>query len=249
MDAHDPHSSFIKTPQQLVVVILLSFLVPIIGIVLLVQLVLSSPSADPQALTPEAVATRIQPVARFEVGPPAAAPGARSGEAIVQATCAACHQAGVAKAPKIGDKNDWAPQLKLGLNALVQSVIKGKGAMPPKAGDPSLTEAEIARAVAHMANQAGGNFKAPAAPAKAAGSVDGKAVYDKVCFACHQVSVAGSPKLGDKAAWAPRLQTGTDAMMQSVIKGKGAMPPKAGNPSLSDAEIRAAVEFMASQGK
>jgi cytochrome c5 len=79
--------------------------------------------------------------------------------------------------------------------------------------------------------------------------VDGKAVYDKTCVACHAQSVAGSPKLGDKAAWAPRLQQGMDALMQSVVKGKGAMPPKAGNPALSDAEIRAAVEFMAAQAK
>jgi len=251
VEAHDQHESFIKTPQQLVVVILLSFLVPIIGIVLLVQLVMSGTRADPQALTAESVAARIQPVAKLEIGAPAAAPGARSGEAIVQATCTACHQAGVAKAPKIGDKNDWAPHLKQGLNAMVQSVIKGKGAMPPKAGDPSLTEEEIRRAVIHMANQAGASFKAPAAvqTQKTAAVVDGKTVYDKVCFACHQQSVAGSPKLGDKAAWAPRVKTGQDAMVQSVIKGKGAMPPKAGNPSLSDAEIRAAVEFMVSQSK
>jgi cytochrome c5 len=250
VDAHDPHESFIKTPQQLIVVLLLSFLVPIIGILLLVQLVLSRPGADPNALTPESVAARIQPVARLEIGPPAAAPGARSGEAIVQATCAACHQAGVAKAPKIGDKNDWAAPLKQGLNAMVQSVIKGKGAMPPKAGDPSLTEEEIRRAVVHMANQAGAGLKAPAAPATPkTAAADGKAVYDKVCVACHQVSVAGSPRLGDKAAWAPRLAAGTDGLMQSVIKGKGAMPPKAGNPSLSEGEIRAAVEFMVSQSK
>jgi cytochrome c5 len=256
VDTHDPHSSFIKTPQQLVVVILLSFLVPIIGIVLLVQLVLSRPGADPQALAPEAVAARIQPVGRLEVGPPPAAPGARSAEEIVKATCAACHQAGAAGAPKLGNAAEWAPRIKTGLNAMVQNVIKGKGAMPPKAGDASLTEGEIARAVALMANQAGAKFKEPPAPKQQAlagagkpAAADGKSVYDKVCFACHQVSVAGSPKLGDKAAWAPRLKTGTDAMVQSVIKGKGAMPPKAGNPSLSDAEIRAAVEFMASQSK
>jgi cytochrome c5 len=251
VDAHDSHESFIKTPQQLIVVLLLSFLVPIIGILLLVQLVLSRPGADPNALTAESVAARIQPVARLEIGPPAAAPGARSGEAIVQATCAACHQAGVAKAPKIGDKNDWAAPIKQGVNAMVQSVIKGKGAMPPKAGDPSLTEEEIRRAVVHMANQAGAGLKAPAAPPtqKTAAAADGKAVYDKVCVACHQVSVAGSPRLGDKAAWAPRLKAGTDGLVQSVVKGKGAMPPKAGNPSLSEGEIRAAVEFMVSQSK
>ncbi len=252
MDTHDQHSSFIKTPQQLVVVILAAFAVPIFGIVLLVNLVLSRPGADPGALTSEAVAARIRPVARLEIGPPAAAPGARSGDAIVQATCATCHQAGVAKAPKLGERNEWAPAIKQGLNAMVQSVIKGKGAMPPKAGDPSLTEDEIRRAVVQMANLAGAGFKVPATPKEkpvAEKSADGKAVYDKVCFACHQVSIAGSPKLGDKAAWAPRIQTGTAALVQTVIKGKGAMPPKAGNPALAEGEIRAAVEFMVSQSK
>jgi len=131
-------------------------------------------------------------------------------------------------------------------------VIKGKGAMPPKAGDASLTESEIHNAVVLMTNQAGAKFKdkPAAAPAqKQAAAADGKAVYDKVCFACHAQSVAGSPKLGDKAAWGPRIKTGVDSLMQSVIKGKGAMPPKAGNPALSDAEIRAAIEFMVSQSK
>jgi cytochrome c5 len=62
-------------------------------------------------------------------------------------------------------------------------------------------------------------------------------------------SVAGSPKLGDKAAWAPRLEQGMDQLVQSVLKGKGAMPPKGGNSALSDAQVRAAVEFMTSQSK
>jgi cytochrome c5 len=264
-NTHDQHESFIKTPQQLVVVILLSFLVPIIGIILVVQLVLSRPGADPNALTPEAVNARIQPVARVELGAPSAAPGARAAADIVKNTCAACHQTGAANAPKLGNPEDWAPRIKTGINTMVQSVIKGKGAMPPKAGDPSLTEGEIHNAVVLMANQAGAKFKekpaaAPAqqqaaasaqeqaAPQKAA-AADGKAVYDKVCFACHQVSVANSPKLGDKDAWAPRLKQGPDALVQSVVKGKGAMPPKAGNPALTDAEIRAAVDFMVSQSK
>jgi cytochrome c5 len=61
--------------------------------------------------------------------------------------------------------------------------------------------------------------------------------------------VAGSPKLGDKAAWAPRIQQGMGALLQSALKGKGAMPPKGGNTALSDAEVRAAVEYMVSQAK
>jgi cytochrome c5 len=165
VSTHDEHSSFIKTPQQLIVVILAAFLVPIIGIVMLVQLVTGAPGADPAAMTPEKIAARIKPVSGIEMGAPAAAPGARSGEAIVKASCAACHQSGVQKAPKIGDKNDWAPHFGHGLGALVQSAIKGKGAMPPRGGDASLTDAELTRAVLFMANSAGANFKEPAAPA------------------------------------------------------------------------------------
>jgi len=255
-NTHDQHESFIKTPQQLVVVILLAFLVPIIGIILVVQLVLSRPGADPNALTPEAVNARIQPVARVELGAPSAAPGSRAAADIVKNTCAACHQTGAANAPKLGNAEEWAPRIKTGVNAMVQSVIKGKGAMPPKAGDPSLTDNEIHNAVVLMANQAGGKFKEKpaAAPAKQQAAAtpqkaDGKAVYDKVCFACHQMSVANSPKLGAQAAWSPRIKTGMDSLVQSVIKGKGAMPPKAGNPALSEQEIRAAVDFMVSQSK
>ena len=81
------------------------------------------------------------------------------------------------------------------------------------------------------------------------GPADGKTVYDKTCVACHAVSVAGSPKLGDKTAWAPRIKTGIASLVQSVTKGKGAMPPKAGNLALTEAELKAAVEFMVSQSK
>ena len=278
MTEHDQHSSFIKTPQQLVVVLLLAFLVPILGIVLLVQLVTSRPSADPNALTPESIAARIQPVGRIEFGKAPEAAGARSGESIVKATCATCHQAGVANAPKIGDAGSWAPRLKEGLKGMLANAIKGKGAMPPRGGDASLTDTELARAIVHMANQSGGKLKEPAAPkqaakpaapqqqaqapappreqakapvaeAKPAAASDGKAVYDKICFACHAQGLAGAPKLGEKEAWAPRVKQGNAALVQSVIKGKGAMPPKAGSPALSDAEIRAAVDFMVSQSK
>jgi len=166
VSTHDQHTSFIKTPQQLIVVILLAFVVPIASILLLVKLVLSQPSADPGALTPESVAARIQPVARVEFGAAAAPAGARKGEDIVKATCAACHQAGVANAPKIGDRASWAPHLQHGLKEMLATAIKGKGAMPPRGGDASLTDAELTRAIIFMANQSGGQLKEPAAAQK-----------------------------------------------------------------------------------
>ena len=109
----------------------------------------------------EAVAARIQPVGKVEVGAGGGGGAAKTGEAIVKEVCAACHVAGVANAPKLGDKAAWAPRLKLGLDGLTQSVVKGKNAMPPRAGT-SLSDEELARAVVFMANGAGGNLKEPA---------------------------------------------------------------------------------------
>lgn len=94
----------------------------------------------------------------------------------------------------------------------------------------------------------------PAAPAAAptgapASAGAGKKVYDATCVVCHGAGIAGAPKLGDKAAWAPRLKTGMDALVNSALKGKNAMPPKGGNASIPDADIRAAVEYMAAAAK
>jgi cytochrome c5 len=174
MAEHDEHSSFIKTPQQLITIVLLAFVVPIVGIVLMVQLVLNRPHADPAALTPEAIGARIQPVGKVEFGEPGGAAGGapRSGEEIVKTVCGACHVSGVAGAPRIGDKAAWAPKIKEGLNRLLADAIKGitiKGAlvMPPRGGGADLSDYEVARAIVHMANQSGGSMKEPAAPAPA----------------------------------------------------------------------------------
>lgn len=91
---------------------------------------------------------------------------------------------------------------------------------------------------------------AAAAPAKvaAAGSGAGEALYKQVCVACHAAGVAGSPKFGDKAAWEARIKTGLDALTASVVKGKGAMPPKGGSAA-SEAELRSTVEYMVNAAK
>jgi len=86
---------------------------------------------------------------------------------------------------------------------------------------------------------------APAAPATApAAGQGGEAVYTKACIVCHSTGVAGAPKVGDKAAWEPRLAQGMDTLVSTALKGKGAMPPKGGHATLSDAEIKAAIEYM-----
>lgn len=168
VNPHDEHSSFIKTPQQLIVVLLLSFLVPIIGILLLVYLVLGSHSTDPASLEPGVVAARLQPVGKVEVIDVNAPKVMKSGEEVVKTVCGACHTTGAANAPKIGDKGGWAPRLAQGLDGLTKSAVIGKGAMPPRGGVPDLTDFEIARSIVFMANQSGASFKEPAAPKEAA---------------------------------------------------------------------------------
>jgi cytochrome c5 len=78
---------------------------------------------------------------------------------------------------------------------------------------------------------------------------DGAAVYNAVCMACHASGVAGAPKTGDKAAWAPRLATGNAALLKTATNGKGAMPARGGAADLSDAELKAAVEYMIGKAK
>ena len=77
----------------------------------------------------------------------------------------------------------------------------------------------------------------------------GETVYNTICKACHDAGVAGAPKTGDKAAWAPRIATGQAALLKSAINGKNAMPPRAGDPTLSDDELKAAVEFLVGKAK
>jgi cytochrome c5 len=172
------HESPIKTPQQLVVVILLAFLVPIIGIVLLVSLITGGKGIDKAspAMSPEAIAARIKPVGEVVVVDANAPKAEKTGEEIVKGVCGACHTTGAAGAPKIGDKGAWSKRIGEGLDHLLKTAIKGEGAMPPRGGSPDLSDLEIARAIVYMANQSGASFKEPARPAvKPAGNDKGPA--------------------------------------------------------------------------
>lgn len=295
--SHDEHESAIKTPRQLITVVILSFVVPILIIVLLVAFVNSTPrtGTGSQSMLPEAVEARIRPVGGFELRDASAPVAVRAGDAVYKAQCAACHDAGVAGAPRFGDKAGWAARLGQSYELLLASVLKGKGAMAAQSGG-EYSDHELALAMVHLVNSAGGKLEAPAAaapaaPAPAAASasapppasapapapapvaaaptpsaaapaaaapapmvaaapaapaIDGKAIYNRGCMACHAAGVAGAPKLADKAGWGSRLDKGIDGMTASVIKGLGAMPPRGAVGNASDAELRAAVEFMVS---
>jgi cytochrome c5 len=284
------HEPFIQTPKQLITVVALAFVVPIIIIIMLASWVNSSSreGAGSNAMTPEAIAARIKPVADLAIKGQGGAKALKTGAEVYTAQCATCHAAGIAGSPKFGDSGAWAARIKTGYEALVGSALKGKGAMAAQGGG-DYEDLEIARAVVHMANAAGAKFAdakeapasapapaaataapsaavaaapsvaaaaAPAAAAVAVAAVSGsanasagKALYDSACTACHAAGIAGAPKFGDAAAWAPRAKSGVDALVQSVIKGKGAMPAKGGRPDATDADIKASVEFMLAAAK
>ena len=82
---------------------------------------------------------------------------------------------------------------------------------------------------------------------------DGQQVYQTTCVACHDAGIAGAPKVGDKGQWAKHLAKGLDTLYTSALNGvqgaAGAMPPRGGNPGLSDAEVKAAVNYMVARSK
>jgi cytochrome c5 len=314
----EEHSSPIKTPKQLVVTIVLSFVIPIAIIILLVNMVVSGnkTGAGSDTLTPEAVTKRIAPVAGFELVDANAPRVFKTGEQVFAAVCTACHTAGVAGAPKMGDNAAWAPFIKAGYDTMLNVALHGKGGMPAKGGNPTLSDYEVARAVVYMANKSGASLPEPAAPAEegakkeadaaaavaapAAGAAAapgaaasgaaasgaapaaaataaapaaaapaaapaapapaapqqaaavnpaGEKLYKSVCFACHATGVANAPKFGDKAAWAPYIKTGMDAMVKVAMQGKPPMPPKGGAANASEEDIRAAVQYMVDHAK
>ena len=165
----DPHNeeitSPIQTPKQLITVILLAFLVPITVIVMLSQLVTTGidTSKNNAALAEAAVAARLKPIGQVEVTDPNAPKVEKTGKEIVDAVCSACHATGALNAPKIGDKAAWGKLINEGVDRITQDAIKGIRQMPARGGNPDLSDLEVARAVAHMANQSGASVKEPVA--------------------------------------------------------------------------------------
>jgi cytochrome c5 len=156
---------------------LLRILVTAVPIVLVCFLAsgLHEQHAAANAMAPEAIAARLQPVAQAQLTPgtapggPAKVAALLKGQAVYEATCSACHGEGVAGAPKFGDKAAWAPRIARGFNTLVKHALEGftgkSGAMPPKGGG-NYEDVEVARAVAYMADKAGASFAEPATLAK-----------------------------------------------------------------------------------
>jgi len=160
----------IKTPKQLIYAILAAFLIPIAVIVLLTQYVgnLKNPSNSSDAYTEDKILERISPIGSIRTEPFLADSStnvndtniikvALSGEEVYANRCAACHEAGVLNAPKIGDTAAWAPRISKGLDTLLYSVLNGKGAMASQKG-PLNTDEELKAAVIYLSNKSGGSL-------------------------------------------------------------------------------------------
>lgn len=172
----------------------------------------------------------------------------RSGKEVFETSCFACHGSGAGGAPKIGDKQAWAKRTAQGLTSLTASALKGIRQMPPHGGNPALTDTEIERAITYMVNQSGGNWTEPISRTARTPDRTGEEIVQARCIKCHQTGEGGAPKIGDRAAWVPRVKQGLDVVVRSAIKGHGGMPARGGQADLTDAEMRSAVLYMFSEG-
>ena len=208
----EEHSSFIKTPKQLAIVVVLAFAVPITLIVLLSQLVTGVSPREGESQSD--VLSRIQPVGQVTLAEANAPSGNQTGEQVYETVCKTCHEAGLAGAPKFGDKAAWAPRIKSGVDALFASAIKGKNAMPPKGGNTNLADVEVQRAVVYMANRAGASFKEPPEPAQAAAPAQAQAPAPAVPAPAPAAPAAQPPAAA--AAKAPAAAPGAPLDMASA---------------------------------
>lgn len=217
----EEHSSPIKTPKQLVVTIVLSFVIPIAIIILLVNMVVSGNKvgAGSDTLTQEAITKRIAPVAGFELVDANAPKVFKTGEQVFAAVCTACHTAGVAGAPKMGDNAAWAPFIKSGYDTMLNVALHGKGGMPAKGGNPTLSDYEVARAVVYMANKSGASLPEPAAPAEEGAKKEADAAP-----AAAPAAAAAAPAAAAPAAAAP-------AAAASAAAASAAAAPTAAAPA------------------
>lgn len=244
------------TPQEVIISVVAGLFAPLLAIFLIVQLVLGIQQEHKPDTTSDAaqkaMLARIKPVAQLAALDANTPKVEKSGQEVFDAVCSSCHTPGALGAPKFDNKGDWAGRLGQGYDTLIKHAIEGIRQMPARGGDGDLSDIEVARAVAYMANSAGASFKepeaaAPAAAATASAKPDpakGKAVYDANCAACHATGVAGAPKAGDKAAWSARLGQGYTGLYANALNGIRGMPAKGGNADLPEADLANAVAYL-----
>lgn len=168
----------------------------------------------------------------------------RTGKEIVDAVCRECHGTGVNGAPKIGDANDWIKRASQGLRSLTAHAVTGIRLMPAHGGSAEATNLELSRAITYMVNQSGGQWTEPISKSAEKVERTGEQVVALACIKCHKSGEGGAPKIGDHAAWIPRVKHGLDPLVLSAIRGHGGMPARGGVADLTDNEVRNAIIYM-----
>jgi cytochrome c5 len=164
------HGSLIKTPKQLIIMVFIGFFVPLMIILLLMVYVENSKQTDGDAKEAAAAANQlIKPVAQLEFRDANAPREMKTGAAVYKSACASCHDNGAAGAPRFNNAGDWSGRLGKGYDALLTSVIKGKGAMPARGGSnpADINDHELGLSVVYLTGSSGGKFPEPKAPAAA----------------------------------------------------------------------------------
>lgn len=246
---HDSHSTPIKTPRQLVIVVVLAFAVPVAVIVALSQLVMSGVTGHGGGAQPDTarMLERIKPVGVIAMADAAGPRGNLSGQQVFDQVCKTCHGAGIAGAPRSGDKAAWSARIAQGENVLLQHAIAGyqgkAGAMPAKGGNPDLADVEVHRAVVLIANLAGAAFKEPPAAAPPAATVaDGSVPAGSVGVATASPGAASaatrSTSSSAPGAPAPVVQGSAGAPVAAIAvaatpPASAPQPPAAAAPAAS----------------
>ncbi|WP_186233968.1 c-type cytochrome [Burkholderia gladioli] len=221
------HEAPIKTPGQLIAVIVASFAIPIVIIILFATYAnhVFRTGAGTDSLSNAAVAARIAPLAQVDVKDANAPRSYKSGEEIYKAVCVTCHASGAAGAPKFGNAGDWAPRIAQGYDTLLHVALTGKGAMPARGGTSpdDVSDFEIARAVVYMANNSGAKFADPVQPAAGAAAGASGAAASGGASGASANAASGALAVPDAAAAANAQAAAAMAAIAALPKA-GAAP-------------------------
>ena len=274
----EAHTGPIKNPKHLLLAVFFSFIVPVFVIIGLVKFVTSAETSGPGAANAEmAKAVRLQKVGSVEIrdanrplrggeevyksqcsachatgaaGAPKFQDKDAWGPRLKQGLDTLVHSALAGKGAMAAQGGGEFNDTEIARGVVFMANAAGGNFPEPKAPAGAAGDAAAPQAAAPAPAAAAPAPVAEAAPAAAAPAASdaGKNLYNTTCMACHASGVAGAPKFGDKAAWAPFIAKGIDDMVQKATTGVGAMPPKGGSTA-SDADFKAAILYMVDAAK
>ena len=171
------------------------------------------------------------------------------GKEMYQQVCFDCHDTGFNGAPRLGNTDDWKDRRLFGREAILESVLKGKGLMPRQGGSAEDSKARYAMMVEYMLSTVNAdNIRTTPEMHRKAEIArhlsNGKSLYEMVCADCHDTGANGAPKITDKAAWEPRVKKGFNKLVSNVINGHGKMIPLGGSAIQSVEGVREMVIYM-----